>query len=117
MAGIFDYIAWRGDLSFDKAPFNAVDNIILTHISYLPFDRIVPGPDEKECIGIAAAARKMAAIVKKTPTAFDDELVFQDDPALIAAMGASERYGKLQLCAYVNQIDIQEEKQFSAVTV
>jgi hypothetical protein len=117
MAGIFDYITWRGDLSFRKAPFNPVDNIILTHISYFPFDRIAGGPEENRGITIAEAAEKISGILKKRPSAFDDELVFRDDPALMAALGSSERYGNLELRYYVNQIDPAVEKQFSAISI
>ena len=38
MSNIFDYIDWRGDLSFTQAPFNEIDNLILSRISYFPFD-------------------------------------------------------------------------------
>jgi hypothetical protein len=117
MAKIFDYIEWRGDLDFNQAPFNPVDNIILTHISYFPFDRIVGGPEEAEGITIAEAAKKIARILKKKPAAFDDDLVYRDDPALMAALGASRRYGNLELRGYVNQIDTEAEKQFSALCV
>ena len=32
MAVIKDYLAWRGDLSFDSSPFNEVDNYIVAKI-------------------------------------------------------------------------------------
>jgi hypothetical protein len=117
MAGIFDYIAWRGDLDFRQSPFNPVDNIILTHISYFPFDRIVPGPEKKDGITLTAAAKKISAILKKRPGVLDEFLVFRDDPALLAALGSSERYGNLELRGYVNQIDPEAEKQFSALSI
>jgi hypothetical protein len=117
MAGIFDYIAWRGDLDFRRSPFNPVDNIILTHISYFPFDHVVPGLEKKKGISLAAAAKRISHILKKKPGALDDLLVFQDDPVLLTAMGSSERYGNLELRSYVNQIDPEVEKQFSAVSI
>jgi hypothetical protein len=117
MAGIFDYIAWRGDLDFRTAPFNPVDNIILTHIAYFPFDHIIGGPEDKHSLTIAEAAKKTARILKRKPQAFAGDLVFKDDPALLAALGSSRRYGNLELCGYVNQIDVEAEKQFSALAV
>jgi hypothetical protein len=117
MANIFDYIAWRGDLSFRKSPFNPVDNIILTHVAYFPFDGIVPGPEEKGGVTMAEAAKQAAAILERDSNAFGDRLIFKDDPALLAALGASERYGGLELAGFVNQIDLNAEKQFSALTI
>ena len=40
MANIVDYIKWRGDLSFEVSPLNEIDNLILSRISYLPFEKI-----------------------------------------------------------------------------
>jgi hypothetical protein len=94
-----------------------VDNIILTHLSYLPFDGIVPSPAKKNTITIAEAAERIAAVLMDNPQAFDDVLVSKEDPALLAALGASERYKHLKLSGYVNQIDPVKEKQFSAVTI
>ena len=41
MANIKDYLKWRGDLSFKVSPFNEVDNLILSEISYLNLDGIL----------------------------------------------------------------------------
>ncbi len=38
MTGLIDYIRWRGDLSFQASPFNAVDNLILARLSYIDFN-------------------------------------------------------------------------------
>jgi hypothetical protein len=117
MANIFDYIAWRGDLSFRNAPFNPVDNIILTHAAYFPFDGIVPGPEEKGGLSFAEAAKQAASLLERDSGAFGEKLIFKDDLALLAELGASGRYGGLELAAYVNQIDLNAEKQFSALTI
>jgi hypothetical protein len=117
MAGIFDYINWRGDLRFQTTPFNAVDGIILAQIAYFPFDRIVPGPEEKKSITLAETAKKVSNILKKKKDALKDKLIFRDDLALLTALGASARYRDMELCGYVNQIDLEAEKQFSALSI
>ena len=38
MADIFDYISWRGDLTFEQDGFNELDALVLSRLSYLPFD-------------------------------------------------------------------------------
>ena len=35
---ILDYLDWRGDITFERAPFNEVDNLILACFSYLDLD-------------------------------------------------------------------------------
>jgi hypothetical protein len=116
MAGIFDYLSWRGDLHFTQSPFNPVDNIILTHLSYLPLDGIVPGPEYKSGITIREAAEQFAAAFSG-PEDFRNTLIFKDDPRLLKTLGACERYCGLKLRGYVNQIDPDREKQFAALTI
>ena len=45
MANIEEYLLWRGDLTVQQAPFNNVDNLILSNLSYLIFKGIVPELD------------------------------------------------------------------------
>ncbi|MDR2617592.1 MAG: DUF2974 domain-containing protein [Treponema sp.] len=117
MADIFDYLEWRGDLSLEQSPFNPVDNIILTHLSYLPLDNIVPGIDDSEAISLEEAARTFAKAMKKKPGHFDKLFVCPKDPLLLTALGASRRYGGMGLTGYINQIDPEVEKQFAALTI
>ena len=46
MDNFYTYLKWRGDLTFANAPFNEVDNLLLSQIAYVDFDDIVKGPDE-----------------------------------------------------------------------
>ena len=41
MSNILDYVKWRGDLSFQASPFNEVDNLIISMLSYIHFDGVV----------------------------------------------------------------------------
>ena len=53
MPGIIDYIKWRGDLSFDLSPFNEVDNLILSELSYIGFADLLDGQKESTLFEIA----------------------------------------------------------------
>ena len=55
---IFDYMFWRGDLSFSEREFNDVDGVILARLSYLPFELIMNQNSSKEIT--------IAAILKNT---------------------------------------------------
>ena len=46
MANIFDYIDWRGDLTFLQTQFNEIDNLILSRLSYFDFDGIIKENEE-----------------------------------------------------------------------
>ena len=48
MANVFDYIKWRGDLTFEQSPLNEIDALIFCEISYIFFSNIfVNENDEK----------------------------------------------------------------------
>ncbi|MDR0589687.1 MAG: DUF2974 domain-containing protein [Spirochaetaceae bacterium] len=117
MADIFDYLSWRGDLTFAQSSFNPVDNIILTHLSYIPLDNAAPGPEQKKGVTIAEAAELFNWAFEKSPGDFRDILISKEDPRFFGALGSSGRYGNLELRGYVNQLDPDREKQFAALTI
>jgi len=116
MANIFDYLTWRGDLAFSASPFNPVDNIIFSQLSYLSLDDIVPGPGDRKGISIELAVRVFDEKLH-SPEGLKQSSIFKEDPDLIRALGSSRRFGDCQLFGYVNHTDIDHEIQFSALCV
>lgn len=41
MPNIQDYVIWRGDLPLDRVPLCDVDALLLSYLSYMPYDNIV----------------------------------------------------------------------------
>lgn len=109
MADIRDYIKWRGDLLFSNSPFNEVDNAILSRFSYFPFDKII---DNNE---VATIEELYAKFVKTSVT--EHELLQNNDLELFTLLGNSDRFKKLEVMKFVNSIDIEQEKQFAAITI
>ena len=109
MANIFDYIQWRGDLSLSKDKFNEIDNLILSRFSYFPFDEIIK---ENEIVTIKELSERFKEkdISKMT-------ILWEDDIKLFPAMGLSKRFGELKATKYINKINTEQEKQFSAITI
>lgn len=108
MANIFDYIKWRGDLSFSQSEFNNVDNLILSRFSYFPLDELFT----KKAITIKEAYENLEkrGIVEKN-------ILQKEDKDLFPALANSKRFGELVITNYINKINKKEEKQFSAVTI
>ena len=115
MANIFDYLAWRGDLDFKTSPFNPVDNIIISQLSYLTLDDIVPGPGEKDGISIELAIRVYNEKLN-SPEGIKLTSFFKNDPQLIKTLAYSKRFGSCQLFGFVNHVDTNREIQFAAVS-
>ena len=116
MANIFDYLKWRGDLDFKTSPFNPVDNIILSQLSYLTLDNIVPGPSDKNGITMDLAIRIYNEKLH-SPEGIKQTSFFKDDPSLINALAVSRRFGDCHLFGYINHVDTNREIQFSALTI
>lgn len=109
MSNILDYIKWRGDLTLEQSEFNEIDNLILSRFSYLPFEEII---GENEVVTIQELNKRFQEKdVTKLP------ILWKDDVDLFPAMGESKRFGEMKATRYVNKINVEEEKQFSAITV
>jgi len=116
MANIFDYLEWRGDLDFSASPFNPVDNIILSQLSYLTLDGIVPSAEDKDGITIDLAVRVYDEKCN-SPSGLKLSSIFKEDPQLIRNLSASRRFGNCQLFGFVNHVNEHSEIQFSALCI
>jgi hypothetical protein len=114
MANLFDYISWRGDLEFDQFPFNPVDNIVFSQLSYLPMDGIVPGPHDHNSVTVEELAAKYAAMQQESPSEVTRDITVIDAISVIKTIGSAPRYKNCKLFAYTNNIDLDQEKQFAA---
>lgn len=112
MSNILEYIQWRGDLRLEQAEFNAVDNLILSCLSYIGFHGIVQGEHTGKPITIREAAKEFF----KLPSLLRQVRV-KEDEELLQAMADSARFGGMGLIGYVNEIDQGEQTQFSAITI
>ena len=109
MANVCDYVKWRGDLNLEQSEFNEIDNLILSRFSYFPFDNIIK---ETEIVTIKELSERFKKQdVSKLP------ILWKDDVDLFPLMGESKRYGEMNATKYVNKIDVEQEKQFSAITI
>jgi len=107
MSNIFDYIQWRGDLNICKDGFNEIDNLILSRLSYFPFDGLI---DDEEI-----TIEESYKIYKETGTT--GRILQKEDIDLFPVIATSQRFGKMKLTKYINKIDPIHEKQFSAITI
>ncbi|MHC6202645.1 Mbeg1-like protein [Breznakiellaceae bacterium SP9] len=115
-SGIFDYIEWRGDLHFASDPFNAVDNIIFSILSYYPLDSIVPPDFEQEPVPFTVAIQALITQEKTKPEILRRYIYKTEQMKLLKALLTMPRYAAVKLAAYINKIDHTKEMQFSALT-
>lgn len=118
MANMYDYLAWRGDLTFDQSPLCEVDNLVLSWLSYADWDSAVPPPGA----GSVSLSQAAQAFLLAHPGADDPAGAYSINAqttggVMAVRASACPRFRDLQLCGYVNEIDPLEQKQFSAVTI
>ena len=115
MSNLLDYLAWRGDLTLDIDPFNSIDALILSCLSYVNFDKVVP-PRAQGKITIEKASEKFFSLHSEEELAQDKSFI-SFAPAMLRALGRSERFKNAYLSYYVDDTDISREIQFAAVEI
>lgn len=107
MANIFDYMQWR-DIEIEKVEFNEIDALILSRLSYFPFDNLM---EEDEEITVKQSYKRYKQKGKK------GNILQKEDLELFEVLAKSKRFGNVKVTQYINKIDFEEEKQFSAITI
>lgn len=115
MTNLFDYIIWRGDLSFKHSKLNKIDCLLFSQIIMLDFDDIIPHYGSDNHIRLVDARekynekhgkdKKIGLIIPLTIVEAFYEMSFHD------------RYKHIQLSDYINFIDEETHCQFCGLTV
>ena len=109
-----DYLDWRGDLSFEQSRFNEVDNLILAQLAYANFEYIVPSIWSELDITLEEAAEIYFA--KYTEQDIEQlTYVIRVAIPLFKKMATTIRFKDVRLSNFVNIVDLDSTKQFSAI--
>ena len=115
MPNVFDYLHWRCDVPFSAAPFNDVDNLILSELVYADFGGVVP--DDGRALSLAEARDRFFALHERAEIEARTAYSYTAPaPFLMDDMLAGARFRDLRLCAYEALTDKDNAVQFAAVT-
>lgn len=106
---VFDYLDWRGDLSFLYSPMNEVDNLIFAQLAYLNLENIVPSDDSYR-VSLEFVHDKYKAL------GYDQSYLVNDPLYMLERAVLTDRYKGVMLSDYSEVIDYDRHIQFSAVT-
>ncbi|MBR7098042.1 MAG: hypothetical protein IKC59_01375, partial [Clostridia bacterium] len=112
MGTLFDYLKWRGDLSFKQAPINEVDSLIFSLLSYVDFRGIVPASHENA--GVLTLRTATNAFFAKNPN--DKKIsmglmVPKSIITLLRIIKETMRFRNVGVKAHVNKIDLKRQMQ------
>ena len=116
MGTLFDYLNWRGDLSFSEAPLNEVDSLIFSLLSYVDLKGIVPEEHDGISVPIRAAANAFFAKHPDPKKISLGVIVPKEIIRLFKEAKDTKRFRGVEMKSHVNLIDTQREMQFSATT-
>lgn len=116
MANMMDYLDWRGDLTLAQAPFNEVDNLILSQLVYINFEYIVPARWNDAFITIGEAAKRYFALYSEEQMQQLSYVVRISIP-LLRKLAQSPRFANAKLCKFESVIDLDRTKQFAAMHI
>ena len=108
MGIIFDYLDQVAYDSIYDTPFNELDMLMLTEITYLPFDQIVSDQMSPDC------TCRFFEAAEKVPQDLS-MLVTKNRLKLLEKVASSTRFKNIKLMGYVNDIDPDVQKQFAAM--
>ncbi len=115
MQNIIDYVKWRGDLTFERDSFNEVDNLIFSMLAYLKLDEIVSSEIGKNAVTLVDVARRYKSLFNYVkPEEYTQ--FFRQIPELLQLAAESVRFRDVKFSGYINRIDHELSKQFSAIT-
>ncbi len=116
MATLFDYLRWRGDLTFSEAPQNEIDLLIFSLLSYIDYSNYVPSDFCQSSVSLQGAANAFFADNPKPRKEDLGFLIPKEVFKLFRIAPQTKRFANVRICGFVNEIDVKKEMQFSAVT-
>jgi len=112
MAGIFDYLKWRGDIPLAAVPLGEADKLILSEVCYIDmtYDEPIPLPEFCE-----RALHKL--FVLRESGAKADVLHHKQDERLLNELKNTPRFESLLIGHIKTRRSKEHEEQFGAMTV
>lgn len=114
MANLFDYVHWRGDLSFNKSKFNEVDNLVFSQICYVNFSNSVSDFPSIEKKTLNDSINKVFEEVKKEDIVLG-LIVPYSIVELLDKIKDKKRFSTLEVSNYINYVSKRKVAQFSAM--
>lgn len=106
MTDIFDYLKWRGDLTFEVVPLNEIDALIFSAFAYIEMDSIF---SYHEFVSIKD-------LYDRYKTIEEDSIFKKKQNELFKVLSESKRFQDIVVTRYFNEVNENKEMQISGTT-
>ncbi len=110
MSDMFEYLKWRGDLTFAQDAVNPVDALIFSTLAYVSYGGAVEA-EPMTPVTLRAAAGDFFSQLD-----CDDRCRVKKDLELLQAAANTLRFGSTRICMYRDTLIPEQETQFAAMT-
>lgn len=111
---LFDYLKWRNDVSFRAAPFNEIDNVLLSYLAYADFGELLHEP--KRHVSIETCFKRF--LEKHDPAEVRDSKHFiERAPLLLEEMVRGARFRGTKVAHFREVFDKEKVQQFAALVL
>ena len=109
---LFDYLKWRNDVSLRAAPFNEIDNVLLSYLAYADFGELLQ--EEKRRVSIETCFKRFC---KKHNLANvrESKLFIERAPLLLEDMVCGARFRGTKVVHFREVFDKEKVQQFAAL--
>ena len=109
---LMDYIEWRNDVSFRAAPFNEIDNVILSYLAYADFGELLQEPKRhvsiETCLKRFCEKHDMAEVR-------ESKHFIERAPLLLEEMVRGARFRGTKVVHFREVFDKEKVQQFAAL--
>ena len=115
-SNIKDYILWRGDIPLEVSPFNEVDNLILSQLSYGLWNGVLSSSFSEQ-LTLSEAIDQFFALGADEKQRKDGYFSSEALLELMPLLRDSRRFSEMRICGFADETDPESEQQFGAVTI
>lgn len=117
MASLSEYLAWRGDITFDEVSLNVVDALLLSQVSYLDFKGIIGDEEERQEATLAQISKRYWELHTQEELENCVSFALRTTGILLREMAQTRRFSSLLLRNYASRLDTEAQEQFAAVEI
>jgi hypothetical protein len=109
---LMDYIEWRNDVSFRAAPFNEIDNVLLSYLAYADFGELLHEP--KRHVSIETCLKRFCE-KHDLANVRDSKHFIERAPLLLEEMVRGARFRGTKVVHFREVFDKEKVQQFAAL--